>query len=109
MSDKEILIQAFEKYVTDMISKLFGISSLPSQTLIKYAIRNAVDKYGSILDLFIDKTGKINSDLMISALKAELKNRGGYTFMNIRFTESDVDELSAIIDRFRSNSKIATS
>lgn len=107
MSDKEILIQAFEKYTTDLISKLFGISSLPSQTLIKYAIRNAADKYGSVLDLFVDKTGKINSDLMMSALKAELKNRGGYTFMNIKFTESDVDELSSIIDKFRANSKVA--
>lgn len=106
MSDKEILIQAIEKYATDLISKLFGISSLPSQTLIKYAIRNATDKYGSVLDLFVDKNGKINSDLMMSALKAELKNRGGYTFMNIRFTENDVDELATIISKFRNNAKI---
>lgn len=39
--------------------------------------------------------------------KAELKNRGGFTFMNVRFTESDIDELSSIINRLKSNSHVA--
>lgn len=107
MSDKEILIQSVEKYASDTVGKLFGITSLPAQALIKYAVRNAADKYSQILDLFQDKEGKINMDLLMNAFKAELKNRGGFTFMNVRFTESDIDELSSIINRLKSNSHVA--
>lgn len=106
MQDKEILIQSIEKYATDTVGKLFNITSLPAQTLIRYAVRNAADKYGQIIDLFQDKNGSINTDILLNALKAELKNRGGFTFMNVKFTESDVDELGSIISRLKSNSNI---
>lgn len=104
MTDKEILIQSIEKYATDTIGKLFGITSLPSQALIRYAVRNAADKYGMIIDLFQDKNGKINMEMLINALKSELKNRGGFSFMNVRFTENDVEELNSIINRLKTNS-----
>lgn len=103
MSDKEILVQSVEKFVTDTVGKLFGISSLPAQALMKYAVRNAADKYGQVIDLFQDKEGKINIDLMLSALRSEIKNRGGFTFMNIRFTDQDVEELSSIVNKLKSS------
>ena len=86
VSDKELLVQAIEKYVTGTASSLFGISSMPAQALIRYAVRNAAEKYGKVLDLFVDKDGKINTDLMFDAVHAELKARNGFTFMNIRFS-----------------------
>lgn len=106
MTDKEILIQAAEKFVTDTASKLFGISSLPAQALMKYAVRNSADKYGFILDMFVDKSGKINTDLLIGALKAELKARNGFEVMNVRFTCDDVDEFNNIIMKMRASSGI---
>lgn len=106
MSDKEILIQAAEKFVTDTASKLLGISSLPAQALMKYAVRNAADKYGAVIDLFVDKDCKINTDLLIGALKAEIKARNGFKFMNIKFTCDDVDEFSNIISRMRASSGV---
>jgi hypothetical protein len=106
ISDKEILVQSIEKYATDTVGKLFGFTSLPAQTLVRYAVRNAADKYGQVIDLFQDKNGSINTDVLLNALKAELKNRGGFTFMNVKFTENDVDELSSIISRLKSNSTV---
>jgi hypothetical protein len=106
MTDKEILIQSVEKYAADTVGKLFGITSLPAQALIKYAVRNAADKYGQVIDLFQDKNGVINIDLLTNALKAEIKNRGGFTFMNVKFTEGDVEELSSIINKLKSSTSI---
>lgn len=106
ITDKEILIQSVEKYATDTVGRLFGFTSLPSQTLIKYAVRNVADKYGYLIDLFQDKNGSINIDLLLSALKSEIKNRGGYTFMNIKFNENDVIELEDIINRLKSNANV---
>jgi hypothetical protein len=106
MTDKEILIQSVEKYAADTVGKLFGITSLPAQALIKYAVRNAADKYGQVIDLFQDKNGVINIDLLTNALKAEIKNRGGFTFMNVKFTEGDVEELSSIINKLKSSASI---
>lgn len=106
MSDKEVLIQSIEKYVTDTASKLFGISSLPAQALMKYAVRNSVDKYGFVIDMFVDKSGKINTDLLIGALKAEIKARNGYEIMGVRFTCDDVDEFCNILMRMKSSNNI---
>ena len=106
MTDKEILIQSVEKYAADTVGKLFGITSLPAQALIKYAVRNAADKYGQVIDLFQDKNGVINIDLLTNALKAEIKNRGGFTFMNVKFTEGDVEALSSIINKLKSSASI---
>jgi hypothetical protein len=37
----------------------------------------------------------------LNALKSEIKNRGGIKVMNIRFTESDVDEFKNILTQMR--------
>lgn len=103
LSDKEILVQGLEKYATNIASRLFGLSSIPSQTLIKYAVRNMYDKYGKVIDLFADKNGMINTDLMLDALKAEIKNRDGFKFMNIKFNTADVDELRDILTQLKNN------
>jgi hypothetical protein len=103
VSDKELLVQAIEKYVTGTASSLFGISSMPAQALIRYAVRNAAEKYGKVLDLFVDKDGKINTDLMFDAVHAELKARNGFTFMNIRFSEDDIQEIKNILTQLRVN------
>lgn len=108
MTDKDILIQSIEKYATDTVGKLFGITSLPAQTLIKYAVRNAANKYKLAIDLFVDKDGKIDTNILLNALKSELKSRGGFTFMNVKFNESDVDELAAIITKMKSSSSVVT-
>lgn len=106
MSDKELIAVSVEKYALDTISKLFGISSLPAQALIKYAVRNQLDKYNKVIELFQDKDGKINVDMILGALKSEIRIRGGYSFMNVKFTESDVDELSRIIKTFREGNNV---
>jgi hypothetical protein len=108
MTDKEVLIQSVEKYATDTVGKLFGITSLPAQTLIKYAVKNAANKYNVVLDLFTDKDGKIDTNLILNALKSEIKSRGGFTFMNVKFNEGDVDELASIISKLRMSSNIVT-
>lgn len=108
MTDKDILIQSIEKYTTDTVGRLFGITSLPAQTLIRYAVKNAANKYGAVIDLFVDKEGKIDTNLLMNALKSEIKSRGGFTFMNIKFNESDVDELSSIIARLKSSSNVVS-
>lgn len=96
VSNKEILIQALETYSTKTIDKLFGVSSLPAQALIKYGVRNMVDKYGVFLDVFTDKEGKLNVPMIFDALLGELKARGGVSFWNIRFTETDLQEITSI-------------
>ena len=99
--NKELLVAAAEKYVTNAVGNLFGISSLPAQALMKYAVRNVANKYGFVIDLFTDKDGGLDSDLLLNALKSEIKNRGGIKVMNIRFTESDVDEFKNILTQMR--------
>ena len=103
VADKELLIQSIEKYVTNTASSLFGISSMPAQALMRYAVRNAADNYGAVLDLFADKNGKINTDLLFDAIYAELKARDGFSFMNVRFTEGDVQEIKNILTQLRVN------
>jgi hypothetical protein len=93
ITDKELLTQSLEKYVTKTIDSLFGISSLPAQTLLRYGVRNMVDKYGAILDIFTTKDGIINVPLVIDALKSEVRARGGIQFWNIKFTDRDLEEI----------------
>lgn len=93
VSDKEILIQAAEKYAKGIAKNLFGFNTLPTQTLITYVIRNWVEKHDGIIDLFVDKDNNINVDLLGDAMKSELQANGGFTIGKIRFNEKDVDEL----------------
>ena len=55
ISYKELLTQSLEKYVTKTVDSLFGISSLPAQTLLRYGVRNVIDKYGTLLDILRPK------------------------------------------------------
>ena len=73
VSDKELLVQAIEKYVTGTASSLFGISSMPAQALIRYAVRNAAEKYGKVLDLFVDKMVKLILTLCLMRYMLSLK------------------------------------
>lgn len=107
MSDKEILIMSISKYAKNLASDLFHINSLASQALISYVIKNMEDKYGRYLDLFIDKNGNINIELLGNAFKEELKNREGI-IVNIFgkviiFNEKDVDDLINIFKEFKNN------
>ena len=107
MSDKEILIMSISKSAKNLASDLFHINSLASQALISYVIKNMEDKYGRYLDLFIDKNGNINIELLGNAFKEELKNREGI-IVNIfgkviMFNEKDVDDLINIFKEFKNN------
>lgn len=51
LSDKEnISSRARKNMLQNIASRLFGLSSIPSQALIKYAVRNMYDKYGKVID-----------------------------------------------------------
>ena len=100
MSDKEILVKSFEQYVKNLASSLFGFNSIPTQAVINYIIRNIDDKYGYILDIFTDKAGNINIDILGEAVMEEIKRHNGFKIANIKFTDKDIKEL---IDIFKSN------
>ena len=107
MSDKEILVMSVSKYAKNLASDLFHINSLASQALISYVIKNMEDKYGQYVDLFSDKNGNINIELLGNAFKEELKNREGI-IVNIfgkviMFNEKDVDDLINIFKEFKNN------
>lgn len=97
MSDKEILVQAVNKQIKTLASQLFGINSLAGQTAISYVVNNLNDKYGSYLDLFVNKQGNIDINVLGEAFKEELKSRNGYVMSifgrNIKFDHRDVDDL----------------
>ena len=93
VSDRELLIQALESYVTKTVGSLFGITSLPAQALMRYGVRNMADKYGFILEMFTTSEGSLNVPLMIDAVKSEIKARGGLKIWNIKITENDFEEI----------------
>lgn len=103
VSEKEILIQAVEQYACKAMNQLFHISSLPAQTLVRYGVRNLADKYSNLLDVFVDKSGSINVELLFDAFKSEVRSRGGLDIMGIRFGESDFDEIKNNFDKLMSN------
>ena len=103
VSDKELLTQSFEMYVTKTVGKLFGISSLPAQTLLKYGVRNVMDKYGFILEVFTTKDGEINVPLLFDAIKSEVKNRGGFKIWNVKFTDREFEEILNIYCELQKN------
>lgn len=96
VSDKELLVQSLESYALRTVSHLFGLESMATQTLIRYAIRVLEDKYGFLLDIFTDKSGSLNIPLLIDAAKSEIKARGGVNFWGIKFTERDIEEINDI-------------
>lgn len=103
VSDRELLVQALEAYVTKTVGSLFGITSLPAQALMRYGVRNMADKYGFLLEMFTSSDGTINVPLMVDAVKSEVKARGGLKIWNIKLTESDFEEMLVIYNELRSN------
>lgn len=111
MSDKEILIQAANKYVQDLAEKLFNLRSLASRSIITYVMQNLEEKYGKYIDFFVDKNNNINMSLLGNAVKEELKQRGGYILsmfgQNIKFSEKDIEEFVSIYNNFK-NAEVST-
>ena len=105
VSDKELLIQVVEKYIKGIASSFFGLSTLPTQTVITYIVRNWVDKHNGIIDLLVDKDGNINTSLIADALKSELKARGGFTIGSVKFNDSDIDELISAYNQEKQKNK----
>lgn len=105
MSDKEILVQAVNKYAKTLASQLFGINSIAGQTAITYVINNLDSKYGWYLDIFVNKQGNIDMKILGEALKEELKAKNGYVMSlfgrNIKFDHKDIDELISIFHKFK--------
>ena len=73
VSDKEILMQAAEKYAKDIASNFFGLSTIPVQTAITYVVRNWVDKHNALIDLFVDIDGNINTKILGDAAKISIE------------------------------------
>ena len=96
MSDKEILVKAVEQYIKNLASSLFGFNSIPTQAVINYVIKNLNDKYGYLIDLFADKNGNINMNMLGEAVREEIKRRNGFTIGRIKFTDKDVDDFIAL-------------
>lgn len=96
MSDREILVKAVEQYVKNLASSLFGFNSIPTQAVINYVIKNLNDKYGYLIDLFADKNGNINMNMLGEAVREEIKRRNGFTIGRVKFTDKDVDDFIAL-------------
>lgn len=105
MSDKEILIQAVNKYAKILASQLFGINSIAGQTAISYVINNLDVKYGGYLDILTNKQGNIDIKILEEAFKEELKSRNGYVISifgkSIKFDHKDVSELVQIYNQMK--------
>lgn len=105
VSDKEILIQALESFASNTVSSLFGMDTIATRTLIRYAVRSMADKYDFLFDIFTDKNGNINTKLLLDAARSEIKARDGLKIGNIKFTEKDVDEINNIIKKLSENNE----
>lgn len=109
ISDKELLFQAANTFTKNLVSSLFGINTIGTDTLISYVVNNAYDKYGMFLEPFIDKGGNINIELFGNALRDVMKSRSkdGYVFKlfgkSIKFGESDIDEFEKIFKTLKAN------
>lgn len=100
-NDKEVLTQCVENYAKTIAKQFFGLNTMPTQSLITYVVRNLMNKYGFLIDLFVDKDGKINIDLLGDALRSELKERGGLCIGKVKFSERDVDDLIRSFNQMR--------
>lgn len=103
-NDKEILTQCIENYAKSIAKQFFGLNTMPTQSLITYVVRNMMNKYGFFIDLFVDKEGRINVDLLGDSLKSELKERGGFCIGKVKFNEKDVEDLIHSYNQMRARS-----
>lgn len=105
MSDKEILKLTASKYAKNLGKNLLHINSLAGQAAINYVIGNIYEKYSTIIDMFVDKNGNINIDILGNALKEEIKDRDGIKiniFGNyLVFSENDVTEFINMFKQFK--------
>lgn len=109
MSDKEILIQSIHKIADSLASKLFNLNSVGSKAILTYILNNLEDKYSTYLDLFVNKEGNINMELLCNSFKDEIKSRNGIVISvlgkHIKFNDDDVDELLKTFNQFKLNVK----
>ena len=111
MSDKELIFQAANTFIKNIIYKLYGINSIGVEALITYVVNNMYDKYAQYLDIFTDKNGNINIELFNNALKDILKNQydDKYIFnifgKSIKFTSNDVNDFEKIFKNLKNNGK----
>lgn len=109
MSDKELIFQAADTFIKNLVNNLFKINSVGVDTLITYITNNMYDKYEMYLDFFTDKNGNINITLLNNAIKDILKNHfdNKYVFnifgKSIKFTQSDIDEFEKLFKNLKSN------
>lgn len=80
VSDKEILMQA----------------------AITYVVRNWVDKHNTLIDLFVDVDGNINTKILGDAAKSVLRENDGFKIGKVKFTEADVDDLFSTFNDIKS-------
>lgn len=93
VSDKEILMQAAEKYAKDIASNFFGLSTIPVQTAITYVVRNWVDKHNALIDLFVDIDGNIKYEDSRRCCKISIERERRFQKLEkVKFTEADVDD-----------------
>lgn len=109
MTDKELLFQAANTFIKNLVNNLFGINTIGTDALITYVVNNMYDKYNTYIDLFTDKNGNINIKLFGDALKDIMKARAkdGYVIkvlgQPIRFNSQDITEFEKIFKELKSN------
>lgn len=105
MNDKEILKQVISKYAKNLGKNLFHINSLAGQAAINYVVNNVYEKYSNVIDMFVDKDGNINIDILGNALKEEIKDRDELKFNifgnYLVFSESDVSDLINMFKQYK--------
>lgn len=107
MSDKELLFQAVNTFIKNIVNKLFKINSIGVEALITYVTNNMYEKYSPYIDIFTNKEGNINITLLSNALKDILKNQYNNNFIfsifgkSIKFTSDDVNEFEKIFKELK--------
>lgn len=86
----------------DIASNFFGLSTIPVQTAITYVVRNWVDKHNTLIDLFVDVDGNINTKILGDAAKSVLRENDGFKIGKVKFTEADVDDLFSTFNDIKS-------
>ncbi|MEG1008388.1 MAG: hypothetical protein RSE41_03080 [Clostridia bacterium] len=103
LTDKTILIKSIEKYANSIASKFLGFSGIGSEMIINIAVNNLVNKYGNVIDIFIDKDGNIpNVNDLFDAFRNVLDDKGGITIGNIKFTKDDISTIEKIFKDLKS-------
>lgn len=101
MKDKEALIKSAEVFATDIAENMLGLPRVATATIIKSLVKNNIEKYEQIIDLFINKDGKIiDVDDLFASFK-EILDEKPITIWKLKFTGKDIDELRKIFEEKR--------